>query len=362
MGHLANETSVKRLFPFLLSGVCAVLLSLSASADDSYIAILGGSAQYFGEHQTIQMLEEYVKLSVSSKTYTVNARFVFYNNGVSTTVAVGFPAMLTGRSDPWQDFDSFKTWVNGNAVAFTDFPPDHAKHIVYDEVLGNPVGENYYKMKQVTFPAFSTTTTSVEYVAQLGGRAPNIKWAEYIFGTGRTWHGPIGKAIIEIDFDEDSIISSYDHADFFLVDNAASKIIHRATGQIVFELDNFKPANKTDGIQIDFTYLGDFVLDCPTPGAVCDRSQLQFSDDFRKSDLRKLSLAQLKLIRNEIYAVHGLKFKAPYLRSAFSGMPWYVPTKEQKDITLSEEEMAEVKHLAALEDSIKEAPRYKLPD
>lgn len=352
---------MKILNTLLFLVICGGFFVLSASADDSYIAVVGGAARAMAEHPAIQMSEEYVRMSVASETYTVNAKFVFYNNGASTAAAVGFPAMLNGKSEPEQDFDSFKTWVNGKEAAFSDFPPDHAEHVGRDEVLGDPLPQSYYKLKQVAFPALSTTTTSVQYVARLGSRAPYIKWAKYIFGTGRTWHGPIGKAIVEIDFDEDSLITSYDHADFFLADNAPSRIIHRANGQIVFELNNIKSQTESDGIQIDFASIGDFVLDCPAPGAGCDRTSLKFADNF-KGDIRKLSLAQLKLLRNEIYAVHGLKFKDPYLLAAFSKTSWYKPTKEQSDITLSKEEMFEVKRFSELEESIKKTPRYKLPD
>jgi len=67
------------------------------------------------------------------------------------------------------------------------------------------------------------------------------------------------------------------------------------------------------------------------------------------AELAQLSPAQLRIARNEIYARHGLIFKAQDLRDHFGHFDWYRPTQaqvvlsplEQQNIrTLQEEEKA----------------------
>jgi hypothetical protein len=51
--------------------------------------------------------------------------------------------------------------------------------------------------------------------------------------------------------------------------------------------------------------------------------------------LRGLSLHELRLLRNEIYARHGRLFKAPWLQQYFYSQPWYAPDENFKDEELS---------------------------
>lgn len=46
------------------------------------------------------------------------------------------------------------------------------------------------------------------------------------------------------------------------------------------------------------------------------------------SDLGSLSLGELELMRNEIYARHGWIFKRPDLRNYFESQPWYRPRSD----------------------------------
>src|ERR1700682_712510 len=51
--------------------------------------------------------------------------------------------------------------------------------------------------------------------------------------------------------------------------------------------------------------------------------------------LRGLSLHELRLLRNEIYARHGRLFKAAWLQQYFEGQPWYQYDENFKDEELS---------------------------
>ncbi|PYS31525.1 MAG: YARHG domain-containing protein, partial [Acidobacteria bacterium] len=47
--------------------------------------------------------------------------------------------------------------------------------------------------------------------------------------------------------------------------------------------------------------------------------------------LRGLSLHELRLLRNEIYARHGRIFKTTWIQQYFSNQPWYDPKEDFKD-------------------------------
>ena len=52
-------------------------------------------------------------------------------------------------------------------------------------------------------------------------------------------------------------------------------------------------------------------------------------------DLRLLDVQQLRILRNEILARHGMIFKSTDLKSLFSKQPWYIPNKDYSDDMLT---------------------------
>jgi len=70
--------------------------------------------------------------------------------------------------------------------------------------------------------------------------------------------------------------------------------------------------------------------------------------------LRGLSLHELRLIRNEIYARHGRMFKAPWLQQYFEMQPWYVADENFKDEELSGNDKLNVETIVSVEKRIHE--------
>ncbi len=68
--------------------------------------------------------------------------------------------------------------------------------------------------------------------------------------------------------------------------------------------------------------------------------------------LRGLSLHELRLLRNEIYARHGRMFKAPWLQQHFFFQPWYTPDENFKDEQLSGNDKLNVETIANYENKI----------
>jgi YARHG domain len=68
--------------------------------------------------------------------------------------------------------------------------------------------------------------------------------------------------------------------------------------------------------------------------------------------LQGLSLHELRLLRNEIYARHGREFKTPWLSQYFSGQPWYDPKDDFKDEDLSGPDRTNVETIVAWENKV----------
>ena len=68
--------------------------------------------------------------------------------------------------------------------------------------------------------------------------------------------------------------------------------------------------------------------------------------------LRGLSLNELRLLRNEIYARHGRQFQAPWLSQYFYSQPWYTADDNFKDEDLSGFDKQNVETIVAYENKI----------
>ena len=73
-----------------------------------------------------------------------------------------------------------------------------------------------------------------------------------------------------------------------------------------------------------------------------------------ESMLQGLSLHELRLLRNEVYARHGRSFKAEWLQQYFYQQPWYTPDENFKDEQLSGSDKLNVETIVRYENKIHE--------
>jgi hypothetical protein len=76
--------------------------------------------------------------------------------------------------------------------------------------------------------------------------------------------------------------------------------------------------------------------------------------------LRGLSLYELRLLRNEIYARHGRMFRAIWLQQYFYGQPWYAPDENFKDEDVSGADKLNVETIVRFENKIHDELATKL--
>jgi hypothetical protein len=71
-----------------------------------------------------------------------------------------------------------------------------------------------------------------------------------------------------------------------------------------------------------------------------------------ESMLQGLSLHELRLLRNEIYARHGRQFRAEWLQQYFFEQPWYTPDENFKDEELSGSDKLNVETIVRYENKL----------
>jgi YARHG domain len=71
-----------------------------------------------------------------------------------------------------------------------------------------------------------------------------------------------------------------------------------------------------------------------------------------ESMLQGLSLHELRLLRNEVYARHGRSFRAEWLQQYFYTQPWYTPDENFKDEELSGSDKLNVETIVKFENQI----------
>lgn len=76
--------------------------------------------------------------------------------------------------------------------------------------------------------------------------------------------------------------------------------------------------------------------------------------------LQGLSLHELRLLRNEVYARHGRQFQAPWLSQYFYSQPWYQPSEIFKDEDISGSDKQNIETIVAYENKIHDDLSRKL--
>ncbi|WP_143177559.1 YARHG domain-containing protein [Cystobacter ferrugineus] len=81
------------------------------------------------------------------------------------------------------------------------------------------------------------------------------------------------------------------------------------------------------------------------------RGQMEKSLDevLSLKDLRELSLRDLRLLRNTLYARRGRPFKSPLLQEHFARMPWYKPDPAYTDARLTKNDQRNAKLIQSVE-------------
>lgn len=169
------------------------LSSECSFSNDSGIAAVGGTWMVMkGEHPSIQMERETIKIDVYKDYYDVEATFIFKNIGDSCSVFMGFPESGGGDVPCHSDsscFISFSTSVNGKNV---DAVRVMAKTNEFEYLA--------YWIKYVHFENKETKKIIVNYRSPIGGRADAYRYFFTYTFSGGNWFGQVLESKMNIYF------------------------------------------------------------------------------------------------------------------------------------------------------------------
>ena len=321
---------------------CVLILTGISRADDGGVEVFGGNVKLMSEHPTVRMAGENVTITMKdSKFYDVDATFVFYNNGGSTTTFVGFPV---GGFSPGEDipgeFKKFRTYVNGAEIHTTD------KVTVLEG--GYKHREEKWKVKEVHFPGKQNTITRVVYTAPYGGSSNGDKFIRYTIGTGSSWYGSIGRSTFTFVFDEDAFLGREVQRPFDTYRAStlakANMKFSRNRNTLQWFVDEFEP-DPSDSFEVN---LLNFKNHLPLPfGHPSEYKEYPFDKSIiDRHLLETFSVAQLKLCLNECYARLGKTFKDQSLQDYLNSREWYKSNPKYKISTFNNNERENIRRIS----------------
>ncbi|PWT99925.1 MAG: hypothetical protein C5B53_04750 [Candidatus Melainabacteria bacterium] len=188
----------------LIALLCLFNPGAGVRADDGGISF-GGSPHLLKGHSSVTMESEVVSIDVHDKVIKVDCRFLFHNHGPKCIVRMGFPDQGLGASEPYQGFPvpkgpglkatfiTYDSYVDGKKVP-TKLVPTNDRSL-------------YWHTKTVTFKANSDCNIRDVYTLPPGAQVTSenglYNQTYYVLHTGASWHGPIGKAEINVKFEPD---------------------------------------------------------------------------------------------------------------------------------------------------------------
>lgn len=340
---------------------------LNVYADDAFIRCYGGGVgnvkstdQFYelGQEDDIVMTSEHVFITMYDEYYTVDAKFWFKNEGNEKTISIGFPENNCVRFGKREEFEDFKTYVDDKKV--------EVKKYLNPE---NDMFELSWHVKQVHFDKGQVLQTRVQYKCHYGTSASGLYFGNdgffsYVYGTGKSWKGSIGKITVDIKNltttkyimnigflgKEYGSIDSYGVYDYKPFPTGAYTFNWISPDTFRLEAENVEPEYSEECIDItihSFDYIRNWSN--TFEGETAINARCNFTKAFMKYELCYMTEKQLRLARNDFYALHGREFKNKAIKDFYESILGYKIDKNYSDDLLSEEETKLIERIIEIE-------------
>lgn len=356
---------MKKQGSFLLSlaVICALGMS-QAFSDDARIKTVGGGAGIVSEKdahfeiaqdEDIEMVKGLVRITMYDDSYTVDAQFWFKNHGDEKTIYMGFPGAQ--GFGPELNFTSF---INGKQVEIKKYKDVHYEDYDY-------AAPEWY-VKTVHFDEYGSLISQVKYRGHYGTINTGMLycgidgWLPYIYGTGKSWKGPIGKItvdvknlslktyVMEVDFLHKKFGASWDKFQPLPKDSFNFRWISDDTFRI--EADNVEPSSAEEAFELqlhhfDYQNIEGWLRSNPGKNPIYAR--VDFTKWNIDSDLCFYTKNQLRFARNDFYALHGRSFASKDVRAFYKSIKGYAENPNYADELLSDEEKLIIEKIVQIE-------------
>lgn len=178
----------------LAASLICILPALCLGNDTAVVGEGGRVRLLKGEHASVRMVRESVRLDIYPDWYDVDAVFTFRNEGGPVSVRMGFPESGGGDIRPQEfrkksGFLRFATWVDGQ--------PARARRVFVDVEEKGASGYQAHWVKDVGFAAGQERTVRVRYRSRPHEVSDGTSFAAYEF-TGGNWRGTVGESTMVI--------------------------------------------------------------------------------------------------------------------------------------------------------------------
>lgn len=342
--------------------------TFGAYANDG--VFLGSGNQLFPVQESqVCLKREILTIEQKGKNAFITVDFTFENPGQEKTVTVGFvsPPASGDTSDPFPRISDFNVKINKISQPWSTTT-------IQESSFGGLKKKSNLQSQIYYFTAtFGPGETKIlhTYSIKMSSSVDVEFEIPYILTTGTRWgNGQIDDFQLNILLESKAsiVLPTYLSAnrntpikwetksantlvtpitpfdrEMVLISNHGKKLTWKTTG--------FKPTQELSILQLRPHLEMDFWLrepnSCSSEIVVLMREERHLfytphDNGQRKADLKKLSKAQLRFLRNYFYARKGFEFKNRELRKLFSNFVWYHPTKTQVALNSSELEYIEL--------------------
>ena len=296
-----------------LTTMLLIVVFAFAYANDSSVEVSGGSLGVveLGQNADVQMVAEQIHITLFDGYYQTEVQFQFYNHGPTQTVLVGFPQWVEGTTEIEEFFD-FAAELNGRTAEYAE------TELSEPLPIGLGMAITKWFLREVTFPEESWTTTSVSYKTPYRDYG---RGADYLFGTGSTWKGPIGRMQITVENKTDMWINRIHYGTYreYRDFQNVGGIIHAELTDVLPEISN------TIYIETSNVPSALYSIMRINPDRYWSYAQQIIS----QNELEYLSEDQLEILKNVILARHGHIPDSQHISDWLLRYcaDWYTPTR-----------------------------------
>lgn len=344
--------------------------------DGMYLS--SGSVIYPARETKISIEKEILSFVVRDHIATVNIYFEFYNpEAIKRTLKVGFQA--PSSSGDVDDETANTSQIKDFRIQFEDRLLPYRFYIAECEdcelkdtsevrLSQSEVGIFVYLFEIEFKPEMNKVQHSYSFPA--GNNVIMSQTYNYILTTGSKWAGgTIRDLRVEFDLGENAyfyVTDNYsENANWSIVGtgkitntgfefDSFNRMVRILSGYLEISVKNFVPKdNIYFGVLSDNSF-NSYLLGEESTASNVITSLMYLTTD--ESDLNNysLSLQELRICRNSIYAMHGYAFRDGELWNYFSQFEWYIPDPNLRigDIILSRREKDYVNEIIDLERSL----------